>query len=571
MKTQLTKLILIAMLTFGLSNVAEAQEKAAPKLQDINSFFKGSMMATVPWTSYYISKLKFPLTTPVDIEQVNKDLNAYLVRPPTGDKKGANTDYEFSIITKYKKNLFSTFEKFTAMTPYKTPRFFYHEYIPHLINFTLKNNTDLSLVIAGGDVDIMFDRSIKTSAQRQYIILANYILPSLKVMTTNFSGDEIKNFGMTIVYGTYKDSTDYDAEWVGFAAPADAIRKYAAGEMSAEKLIDAGETYVSNASGDPTEPTNRLHLKYSHSGMPYTVEHPDTNIVSKTASPTLPSNTYKEATLSFNYPSDWKQTDKTEEKINFNVGKSFRFRIQHVDNRNDLVTYAANAIKEVEKLGGTAVIENSDLAGVFAIKLTENIKSGGDDMRYIYYMYKDRKSHYDEPTMVSGISYGGKVSDFTDMEPQCIAAIKSIKYEMRTGGKINKYSFEYPMPCATDYTDGQEYVINNIPIKNIGTLLMDFPIFEITPKAGETIDSDAKTRAKEYKKEKFQNVKIVDTTFGGEPAKIIYYHTDKGTTRRDILAKHKDFIYLISLEPSQTIEIPYNKTANYVLESFKFE
>ncbi|MEO6832631.1 MAG: hypothetical protein ABI378_09210 [Chitinophagaceae bacterium] len=270
------KLLIITFVLSGMSMGINAQsKKQEPILSDIQYVLKGSMMATVPWHAYYVDKLKFPLTTPVDIEQVLKDLDAYLVALPTGDNKGTYTDNQFSIIKKYKEEIVSTFEKFNTMRPFKVTRFFYNNNIPGLINIVVKNNNDLSLVVAGGDIDMLFDRKTRTAEERPQIILANYILPSLKVMADNFSGDDFKYFGMTIVYGTFWGDETYRPEWVSFVAPASAIRKYATGKMTTEALINTGETHISD-SADMTKPARILNLKYSHISISKDIEHPNT-------------------------------------------------------------------------------------------------------------------------------------------------------------------------------------------------------------------------------------------------------------------------------------------------------
>ena len=557
---------------FGGLNAQSNPAKKESDLQAVSSFMEYSWTGTSPWSVFHDMKMESSISKNVTIKGVNGLIDDYLNQKPTTDNKSQLESKQFALVKQYQANLHGLFNSIDALKGLKPNRYF-HLDVP--TQFALNTDGGLSLIITGADIDTVLNSDKLTLEHRTAAMLLNYILPSLKTFTTNFTGNEIKYYGLTVMYSSMSASSDKaKVEWTGFIAPVDLIKKYTADEITASKLMEKAEIYSGyNAYTDKNKKlTIDLNAPIPNAGKS---AEPAAKAKSAAATDVSALTAYSGDNFSFSHPESWEKTSDPKTDVSFNLSNGAIFQISHTNAYDDVVKYAEGLKQSAENKHYTVTMENVQLGGVYAIRLTNKgkLEGTGTDVVYVYYLYKDAENSYLIGKKVSMVMFGANLSDYAKTEPQVTAALKTYKFKTKTFDFRDLYSFEYPMLVeAKIYYKGSVSVGTNCPIGKIGTLLNSFFVRVSEPQPGDkSIEDLLKQKEKEFKKEKYKNIVISDFPIGGKTARQISYVSTSGAKNGQAFIMYKGSLIWFEFNPSHDTEEAYAATVALVLGTFKFK
>lgn len=233
-----------AFLTIFFNSFSQ-EIKISAELKNIKDVFGLANSNRINWELY--GKFHHQEYKPVEAENVIEDIDKYLSKIPTTNEQNGETK-EFNLIKKYRNNFDTTFRRLQFLGSDQLGEFIYDKGRRIPVHFGLYGDTALSVIISDAFIDNIYNTLQLTSKQRASKVVTTYILPSLKAFALSFTNKEIKYFGMTCLYGS-KDFSDegtiaIKAEFVGFIAPCNLIRKYVSGDLTEDELVDESDVYV---------------------------------------------------------------------------------------------------------------------------------------------------------------------------------------------------------------------------------------------------------------------------------------------------------------------------------------
>ena len=236
--------LLFVFVVFGQQDTIN-KKTFSSKLINVKDVFEITYFDRTTWDLY--GKYNDNNYAPTKAEEITNDVNAYLLKVPTENKRQGQIT-EFNLIKKYKNNIDSLFLKLKVLGSDQLGKFVYLKEISLPIHFSLYGDTALSLIISGAFIGNVYNTLKLTSRQRATKVVTTYILPALKSFANSFHEKEIKYFGMTCVYGSKDFSDDHstEAEFVGFIAPVNIIRQYASKDITEDDLINAADVFISD-------------------------------------------------------------------------------------------------------------------------------------------------------------------------------------------------------------------------------------------------------------------------------------------------------------------------------------
>lgn len=116
------------------------------------------------------------------------------------------------------------------------------------VNFALSNDTNITLVIRGIHLEVVYNTLKLTSRQRATKALTTYIIPSLHKITENFTAQEVPYLAISATYGS-KDALDKSvlglkSEVLMVIIPTVKAAAFANGSLTEDELVDGMEIYL---------------------------------------------------------------------------------------------------------------------------------------------------------------------------------------------------------------------------------------------------------------------------------------------------------------------------------------
>ena len=238
-------LIALCTLTYGQQEIAK-QKTFSPKLMNVKDIFIITGLDKGQWTLYAANKARE--YAPKKAETIIAVIDTFLLKPPTENKSKGQIN-EFGLIKKYRNNIDNIFKELELISSDQYGSFFCSGFTNLPVHFAVYGDTALSLIVSGVFIDNIYNTLRMTERQRAAKVITTYILPNFKSFTKSFQGKEIKYFGMICVYGT-KDFSDDGSfatkpETVAFISPVKFIRRYVAGDLTEEDMINFADIFIS--------------------------------------------------------------------------------------------------------------------------------------------------------------------------------------------------------------------------------------------------------------------------------------------------------------------------------------
>lgn len=241
----LTILLLVFLFTSFGQQYTPVTKTETTKLMNVKNILSNANKDRASWSLYANYKEAAFLVKKAD--DVILDIDKYLLQTPTNDSlNGQYSEYE--LIKKYRNKIDTTFQGLKFFGRDQPGTFFYINETSLPIHFGMMGDTALSFIISGVFIDNIYNTLRLTSRQRATTVVTTYILPSLKAFSKSFTGNEIKYFGITCIYGSknFADDgyTNTQPEFVAFIAPVELIKMYVAGDLTEDDLINSAEIYI---------------------------------------------------------------------------------------------------------------------------------------------------------------------------------------------------------------------------------------------------------------------------------------------------------------------------------------